>query len=519
MTDRLLESYEAVPYDSKPIHHSHVARLEAVARLYGLNPAPSAKCRVLELGCASGGNLIPMAAALPDARFVGVDLAPSQIAVGVADIEALGLANVSLHAGSVVDLTPDFGEFDYIICHGIYSWVAPDVQDAILRVCRTNLAASGVAFVSYNVFPGWHLRGVARDLLVHNDDPSLPARERIARARAFMDALSASVTPPKSSYEGVLAEELDALRKEPDAYLLHEELAPFNSPLHFSEFARRVESSGLRYVADARLESNVDQHGWSTLVSGDGSDAIRVQQALDFARGTTFRRSLLCHDTLTPALRPNADTIREMYVATRSAPTSPSEEDQRRSGGTAEAFRSHDGVVVTTNNPVLIAAFRVLLQVAPGGLSFAELKRRIVARLQAVSPPGFVASDDLTAGLGAALLQCALGGMVELLAHPLAMTNVVSERPAVSAVARHQAAHGRALPNLCHYSVAVTGLERLILLHLDGTRTRRDLVEVAAQAVTGGQLSLDGRSMSESELGAAVDATLQLFANTAFLTA
>ena len=66
------------------------------ARLHRLVPAPVGECRVLEIGCAAGGNLIPMAAALPRSRFLGIDFSAVQVRVGTADVAALGLANVEL---------------------------------------------------------------------------------------------------------------------------------------------------------------------------------------------------------------------------------------------------------------------------------------------------------------------------------------------------------------------------------------------------------------------------------------
>ena len=96
MTDSLLDSYEAVPYDSRPVGPSEIGALEAVALLYGVSAPPADHARVLELGCASGGNLIPMAYRYPDATFVGIDLTPGQIALGQSDVEALGLRNITL---------------------------------------------------------------------------------------------------------------------------------------------------------------------------------------------------------------------------------------------------------------------------------------------------------------------------------------------------------------------------------------------------------------------------------------
>src|SRR5262245_44196078 len=168
MTEALLASYEEVPYESKPISSSHPDSLATMAMLYGLQPPPLPSCRILELGCAGGGNLIPMALTLPNAQFVGIDLSPRQIADGQATITALGLGNIDLRALSILDVGPDLGTFDYIISHGVYSWVPAAVQEKILAICRDHLAPGGIAYISYNVYPGWHLRGMVRGMMLYH---------------------------------------------------------------------------------------------------------------------------------------------------------------------------------------------------------------------------------------------------------------------------------------------------------------------------------------------------------------
>ncbi|MBC8076432.1 MAG: class I SAM-dependent methyltransferase, partial [Chloroflexales bacterium] len=159
------DAYDQVFYPSAAEPSIHPDRLATVATLFGVRPAPVDQCRVLELGCADGANLLPMAYALPHGTFFGIDASPRQIAAGQAQIAALGLKNVRLQALDLQELPASSGEFDYIIAHGVYSWVAPAVQEALLALCGRHLAANGVAVVSYNVLPGWHQRGVARDLL------------------------------------------------------------------------------------------------------------------------------------------------------------------------------------------------------------------------------------------------------------------------------------------------------------------------------------------------------------------
>src|SRR5438477_11845160 len=104
----LLTSYEEIPYESTPIHDAHPDVMTTSAFLLWLDPPDVPASRVLELGCATGGNLITIALAFPEAQFVGIDLSPRQIAQGDAIVKKLGLKNVALHAKSILDIDADF---------------------------------------------------------------------------------------------------------------------------------------------------------------------------------------------------------------------------------------------------------------------------------------------------------------------------------------------------------------------------------------------------------------------------
>ena len=125
-------SYDAVPYPDYSYFESHPDRVATMATLFGMKPPPVDRCRVLELGCAGGGNLIPMAYGLPQSEFVGIDTSARQIAAGQEKASALGLKNVTLQPLDILDVNTDHGQFDYIIAHGVFSWVPRVVQDKIL---------------------------------------------------------------------------------------------------------------------------------------------------------------------------------------------------------------------------------------------------------------------------------------------------------------------------------------------------------------------------------------------------
>jgi SAM-dependent methyltransferase len=182
-------SYDEVPYESHPFPESHPERLATIASLFSLKPPPIDRCRVLELGCASEGNLIPMAFNLPGSSFVRVELSTRQAAQGRQAIRELALGNVEIRQADILDIDGSWGQFDYVIAHGVFSWVPRPVQDKILQVCSANLADNGVAYVSYNTYPGWHMYGMLRDMMLYHAGRFEQPARKVAEARGLLDFL------------------------------------------------------------------------------------------------------------------------------------------------------------------------------------------------------------------------------------------------------------------------------------------------------------------------------------------
>ena len=227
------ESYERVPYPSGLQHDTHPSHLAVMGILRGMRPADPARCRVLELGCADGGNLLPMAFELRESAFVGIDLSPRQIETGRAFASDLGVTNVDLRALSILDLDDSIGVFDYIVCHGVFSWVSPAVQERILAICRDHLAPQGIAYVSYNTYPGWHLRRMVREMILFHtrgiDDP----QEQTARAYELVHFLAEEAGQGQDVHAVLMRatrEHFDEYADRP-SYIVHEYLEATNAPL------------------------------------------------------------------------------------------------------------------------------------------------------------------------------------------------------------------------------------------------------------------------------------------------
>jgi cyclopropane fatty-acyl-phospholipid synthase-like methyltransferase len=188
-------SYDAVPYESRSFIETHPDHLATIATLFGLEPPAIDRCRVLELGCSHGSNLIPMASALPGSVFVGIDLSTAQIAEGQKAVAVKGLTNIQLKVMNILDVDESLGGFDYLVSHGVYAWVPPAIQDKIFNICATQLTPNGIAFISYNAYPGWYIKKVVRDMIFYHASQFADPLQKVRQARSFVEYLAHAVLP------------------------------------------------------------------------------------------------------------------------------------------------------------------------------------------------------------------------------------------------------------------------------------------------------------------------------------
>ena len=516
-------SYDDVPFPALCHEATHPGRLAAIAALLGMDPAPPRRCRVLELGCAEGTNLVAMALGLPDSTFVGIDLSARQIEAARDLAVGLGVRNVTFHAMDVMDLTPELGEFDYVVAPGLYSWVPPAVQDRVLTVCRRNLARAGVAYVSYNTFPGWHLIGMVGGMMRYRTRHIVEPGERARAARALIVRLNA-ITP--ATDRSGAAEFLDEFlrtrvgrlaRYEPweDAALLHDELSAVNHPVYVHEFVDHARRHGLRYLEDAAFPQTMAGAVSAAALAqlhDLADDRIEYEQYLDFLIHRTFRRTLLCHEDVDVQRTPQADAVRTLYVAARG----PLVRDAADGG-----VRAVDGATWRTDDPVTIATLEHLGEGSPRAVHFPTLLVEACRRAGGGGP------DDATAERLAVDLLGAAGTsdhLVELLAHDPVLTPLPSARPLASPLVRRQAQRSPYVSNLRHEQIELDDVAHALVAQLDGEHTRDDLVGELMARVDGGQLTRPtarGGSPDEVEelLTEEVDRALQRLGRAAVLLA
>jgi len=489
-------SYDDLPYPSNPFPRTHPDHLASIATLFDLSPVPADECRLLELGCASGGNLIPMAVAFPGSRFVGVDYSETQIEQGRKTVAALGLKNIELRHASILDVDESYGPFDYVICHGVYSWVPEEVQEGILRVLRDRLTEHGVGYVSYNTFPGWHMRGMIRDMMCYHVSRhrDLPPLGRVAQARGLLNFLARSVQNEQSAYSLLLKHELETLQKHSDSYLFHEHLEENNDPIYFFEFNERLHAHKLRYLGEAdfcvmvhtTLPPDVQE-----VLNQVAPNLIQMEQYLDFLRNRTFRQTLIVHEHHRPNYALHPDKMAAFHLASPLKPKSPKPD---LAGAAAEEFVGLNEMSLTTTDAIVKAALAYLGEVWPRPVHFnavfTQARSRIAA--DAAAPPQ-APTDEARFVLGKAVLTAYAGGsnnLIELWLRPPAFATTVSDRPLASPLARLQAASGPVVSTLRHQVVTLSEFDRQLLPYLDGSRTRPAMLKALMDHFRRGKLTL-----------------------------
>jgi methyltransferase-like protein/SAM-dependent methyltransferase len=528
-------SYDQVPYPNLSHSRSHPDHLATLATLLGLAPAPVEHCRALELGCAGGGNLIPMAYGLPESEWVGIDNSQRQIADAQTAVAALGLKNATFEQRDVLDITPDFGQFDYIIAHGVYSWVSPEVRDKVLQICKQNLAPNGIAYVSYNTYPGWHMMGIIRDAMCYHTRRLTEPSERAAQGRAMLDFLAEFASTENTAYGHLLKVyseflegELKGASSRGDALLLRDELAEFNAPVYFHQFVERAARHGLQYLVEANFPTvfldNVSPEVKQAL-RGMAQDPIELEQYMDFLRNRSFRQTLLCHDAirLLPTLAP--DQVNGLYVTSRARPVA---DDPDIQGATIEQFQCPNGATLSIDHPVSKAAMLCLAEMWPQAVLFEGLLSSARLRLgEPVEPEAGSADLERDSYVLAANLLRAYGYSPHLVGlHTCVppLVRKVSEHPVASPVARLQAADSAVVTNLWHERVGLDGLQRHLLRSLDGTRDRTALLDGLTTLAAEGALTMRQRDQSVADdsvdrtiLAEGLEQRLQLLAQAALL--
>ncbi|MGC4014263.1 MAG: class I SAM-dependent methyltransferase [Luteolibacter sp.] len=464
MPDAVQDLYQAQAYPAMSHPSCDPAITSVAAKLAGLTVPPPSCSHILEIGCASGHNLISLAQRWPDSRFTGLDFSSAAIRQARETATLAGLTNIEFIEANLLGFDPGEVEYDFILAHGVYSWVPADVRQALVDFCARHLSEAGIATISYNTLPGWLARQAIVELV--NQLKTRPVAKDIGGDPVGILTYLATVPAPDTPQATYLNSVLHDMFAKSADILSFDEFAPLNTPVTFREFIAHTHAAGLRYLGESQLDANFPTslpEGAAEQLAPLAADPLMLQQTIDVLTNRTFRSSLLCRANA--PVDTQLTTATALHFAVRILHTFERIPEGARlidSSGQEQARFEH---------PLAVAFFAALAETSPEAVPMQEVLERVAAIPAAEFDP--TVSLPPVARL---VLDAARRNLIELRIEPVRFNSRIPRKPAFRSL--HQLAIRRKQPLVDIFQTPCTMPEsRRTLLHaMDGSRTVEELV-------------------------------------------
>jgi methyltransferase-like protein len=473
--NNIKQRYESFAYDAYPLAQTHPVHLATRGQHHKLTPVDPGKCRYLEIGCANGRNLIDMAYGLPGSEFVGIDLSENAIAEGQAVIERLSLKNVKLIACDLMDYPLDTGPFDYIVSHGLYSWIPQAVRERLWLIMEKLLSPHGLAYLSYNVYPGCYLRRMLREMMLFHVHQYESPQDKLQQAQAFLKFLDGGLAIQNEFGMDVRKEIDELLHHRRDSSIYHDDLSLINEPVYFHQVVSAADLHQLQYVSECTyldcttiyFPEDIQQQ----LKQLEDSSYLVKEQYLDFLKLRRFRSSLFCRRELLVDYRISSERLSSQFFASNSR----IQGDMNWDKESAIKLISTNSASISLNHPLSKAVLFSMIQTFPRYWSLDELRRH---GSKLLCEKGITTDEtEDWQELNRTLLICYSVGLVDAKCIKPNVAHEVPEKPSISAIMREQLNRGlTVLTNQLHMPVEFETDFMPFLLLCDGTRTRQDLI-------------------------------------------
>jgi len=479
-----LDPYDQLPYNAKAIPQAHPSKLAAVARLFGIQACEPATCRLLDIGCADGAHLLPLAIEFPNATFVGVDLSAEHIFRGQRAVAELGLKNITLLCADFSQ--HDFGAqgFDYVIAHGFYSWVPLETRFFLLRSMRKWLGATGIGYLSYNTLPGAFLKSAARQIGRDLVEKSDQATSNVDQFRALAKQLSSALSSPHPLC-GALKKEFATVAAATDSLIAHDWFESVCDPVSFLTLAEQLNAEGLQFLAEAELKNSPMPHlspAERRMLAEYGTSRNRREACLDVLTCNGFRQSLVVGAEAVLPSQEDRAAIQTLYLTSDAS----CEGAKNFRDGEPLEFINSSGMRIQIGNFWAKSALCALMDSYPQALGFEQLTE-MVGR----SVPNAEQVKQGSAVLQDALFELSLLGFVELRVHAPRCSRTMSSHPVINPIARWQAKQIGAITNQHHVPVTIEDPSiRVLISLLDGTRDHAAALEAWRQGCAALGLSM-----------------------------
>ncbi len=285
-----------VPYLRTFMAELGPSRLRLVAALNGFPCPPAEEFEYCDLGAGQGDTTATLAAAYPRARFMGIDINREHVEAARELARGGGLENATFLELDFADAgQEDLPRFDYIVAHGVASWIGPETRAALFSLVSDRLKPGGLFYVGYNALPGWAavepLRRILADRAAAVQGDSLErARQALQLASQLAGAGAAYFTGNPSAREM-----LDVMQKTGLPYVVYEYLQPHWTPMYFADLARELAARELYYVGQMPLYLNYRDLAlappMAQLLQGV-EDRVTYETLLGYANNQFFRRDV-----------------------------------------------------------------------------------------------------------------------------------------------------------------------------------------------------------------------------------
>ncbi len=483
-------SYDAFPYPSFTFPQTRPDRLSTIGLIRGIETALPDRCRVLELGCGDGTNLNSFAYCHPESTFLGIDLATGHINDAYNAKAELGLNNVEFICGDVTELAvSEIGKFDFIIAHGLFSWVPPTVREHVLRIYSECLTENGIGYISYNAFPGFHLREAARGIMQYHTAPIKDEVQKVEQAKNILGFVLQAM-PEGHLHAKLIEREFLGLCERTPSNVFHDDLSEFNQAFYLHEFVEMLKPFELAYVADTDLSSS-STYGFSEDVRKAlmtiAPDPIALEQYLDMIKMRRFRSSVICRADRDINFVPPPDAARRFQIA---SPLKPSAGPHDLADTSPVKFIGEKDENIESNHPLTKTALDRLSSVWPRSIEFDSLVAQSTEKLAAA---GVDTTEDDVAKFSIFLVQMFQVELINFHRFEPRIADKVSDRPVTSHFARWQIDKG------CDAVTTMTGMNlepetdliKLMIKLADGTRDISEIEEEILEAAEVPEEELD----------------------------
>ncbi len=366
MADRLHGYDVSVGYPSYFIREMAPDWLDFCIRAHGFESRRAGPSyRYLDLGCGQGFHLCVLAAANPEAEFVGIDFDPEYIAHGQELAVAAGLKNATFVQADFLDLAAawpkELGTFDYIVLQGVLSWVSSELGSAAIQCVAHGSKPGTLASFGYNSPPGWlggmPFRHIAHELAKRGDE-NAALDGAFAMFRRLKDA-NAQLFEQMPRFK----RQFELLAAQPRGYLAHELLTDNWRPLWPSSIAKELGGVGFAYagsgsIAEALLPSALPPE--LAAVVTEQPDELLRQDLQDIVIMQQFRRDIFCRKPQRSTGDADVDAEAPVYLLVAPPEGAPVHFKATFGGLTVDYAAVADILAALADGPKLVAGLMAL---------------------------------------------------------------------------------------------------------------------------------------------------------------